>query len=240
MESVFHYVAPESSCGYLPAQTWQLEYEIVASISPAEYQQRLVQGWRRFGCALFRPRCPACNACRSLRVDVARFRPNRSMCRVRKANSREVRCVIREPRVSPDQLDLYDRYHAFQSEAKHWPEHPAQDSENYAHSFVQNPLPTEEWCYFLGKRLVGVGYVDVVPAGLSAIYFFYDPAFRDRSLGTWNVMCLIERAAAMRLPYLYLGYYVAGCQSMVYKSRFVPNEILGPDGIWRLYGEPGA
>ena len=70
---------------------------------------------------------------------------------------------------------------------KGWPDHGPKDPADYADSFVDNPFPTEEWCYYLGDRLVGVGYVDVLPDGLSAIYFFYDPDERDRSLGTFNV-----------------------------------------------------
>src|SRR5436309_15780752 len=123
MESVFHYVAPASACGYLPEQRWRLEYEIIRSLTAAEYQERLVRGWRRFGCALFRPRCRSCTACQSLRVEVARFRPDRSMRRCRKLNEGVIRRVIRQPRVTPAQLDLYDRYHGFQADAKGWPEH---------------------------------------------------------------------------------------------------------------------
>src|SRR5947207_3268717 len=99
MDSVFHYVAPASPCGYLPEQRWRLEYEIVRSLTPGEYQERLLAGWRRFGGALFRPRCRSCSACQSLRVDVAHFRPDRSMRRVRKLNEGVVRRVIRAPRV---------------------------------------------------------------------------------------------------------------------------------------------
>jgi arginine-tRNA-protein transferase len=97
---------------------------------------------------------------------------------------------------------------------------------------VENPFPTYEWCYFIKDRLVGVGYVDDVPGGLSAIYFFYDPDERSRSLGTWNVLSLIEQASRRGIPHLYLGYYVAGCQSMEYKVRFAPSEVLGLDGRW--------
>src|SRR5207248_4498768 len=122
---------------------------------------------------------------------------------------------------------------------------------SYIDSFVHNPFPTEEWCYYLGDRLVGVGYVDhladtpgagcrapkaqpstLPEGGLSAIYFFYDPDERHRSLGTWNVLRLIEHARQRRIPYVYLGYYVAGCPSMIYKSRFGPNQVLGKDGQW--------
>ena len=50
-----------------------LRYEVVGALTPAEYADRLLAGWRRFGHSLFRPDCPACTACRSLRVDVARL-----------------------------------------------------------------------------------------------------------------------------------------------------------------------
>jgi arginine-tRNA-protein transferase len=98
---------------------------------------------------------------------------------------------------------------------------------------VTNPFPTEEWCFFVGRQLVGVGYVDALPGGLSAIYFFYDPELRRRSLGTFNVLCLIRECQERQLPHLYLGYYVAGCESLCYKANFTPNQVLGPDGVWR-------
>ncbi len=97
---------------------------------------------------------------------------------------------------------------------------------------MDNPFPTEEWSYFVGDRLIGVGYVDVLPGGLSAIYFFYDPDEKKRSLGTWNVLSLIDEARRRGLPHAYLGYYVAGCGSMAYKAAFRPHQLLGPDGRW--------
>jgi arginine-tRNA-protein transferase len=232
MESLFNYVAPPSQCGYLPEQRWSLEYEVVGRLSSAEYLDRLRQGWRRFGTMLFRPRCQACSACQSLRVLVEQFRPNRSQRRARKANAGEVKLVIGPPAVSRAKLALYDRYHAFQATAKNWPLHPARDAASYTQSFVRNPFATEEWCYYVAGRLAGVGYVDSLAEGLSAIYFFYDPDQRARSPGTWNVLQLIEETAARGLPYLYLGYFVAGCASLAYKARFVPNQVLGPDGRW--------
>jgi arginine-tRNA-protein transferase len=233
MESLFTYLAPPSPCGYLPEETWQLEYEIVAALSPAEYVRRMQQGWRRFGDMLFRPRCPACAACQSLRVLVDRFRPNRSQRRAHRANEEEVRFRIGSPSVSQAKLRLYDRYHAFQHEVKAWPQHPAKDAESYLNSFVRNPFATQEWCYYLDDRLVGVGYVDDLPGGLSAIYFFYDPDERQRSLGTWNVLNIIEHARQRRIPYVYLGYYVENCPSLAYKGQFLPNQLRGADGIWR-------
>lgn len=232
MESLYRYLAPAGPCGYLPDQLWRLEYEHVAALTPAEYMQRMLQGWRRFGTVLFRPRCRVCTACRSLRVVVERFRPDRSQRRARQANEGVVEVRIGVPAVTPAKLLLYDRYHAFQAESKGWPAHTARDARGYANSFVENPFPTQEWCYYLEGRLVAVGYVDDLPGGLSAIYYFYDPAERQRSLGTWNVLNLLAHAAGRRIPHVYLGYYVAACPSMTYKSRFVPNQLLGPDGRW--------
>jgi arginine-tRNA-protein transferase len=195
--------------------------------------ERLLQGWRRFGHMLFRPRCRDCTACRSLRVLVDRFRPDRSQRRVRKTNEGEVQLRVGSPSVTTAKLNLYDRFHAFQAEAKGWPLHPAKDANGYQGSFVEHPFPTQEWCYYRGERLIAVGYVDDLPGGLSAIYFFYDPAERQRSLGTWNVLNLIAAAADRNLPHVYLGYYVGGCRSMEYKARFAPNQLLGIDGRWR-------
>jgi arginine-tRNA-protein transferase len=252
MESLFRYVASPSRCGYLPDQLWSLEYEYVGALTSAEYLQRMLEGWRRFGCMLFRPACRSCTACQSLRVPVERFRPDRGQRRCRRANEGVVELRVGKPAVTRAKLALYDRYHAHQAEAKGWPQHPAKDTAGYIDSFVHNPFPVEEWCYYLGDRLVGVGYVDHLPGtpgaerrgakgprpplpegGLSAIYFFYDPDERDRSLGTWNVLRLIEEAGRRRLPYVYLGYYVAGCPSMSYKTRFTPNQVRGNDGGWR-------
>jgi arginine-tRNA-protein transferase len=232
METLVHYLAPPSPCGYLPEQTWRLEYEHVAAITPAEYLARMNLGWRRFGSMLFRPRCRSCGACQSLRVVVDRFRPDRSQRRVRKANQGELKLRIDSPSVTRAKLDLYDRYHAYQAEAKGWPSRPAKDAREYAGAFIENPFPTQEWCYYRGSRLVGVGYVDDLPGALSAIYFFYDPDERGRSLGTWNVLRALEQAALRKIPYLYLGYYIADCPSMTYKCRFAPNQLLGSDGHW--------
>jgi arginine-tRNA-protein transferase len=194
--------------------------------------------------------CAACNACRSIRVPVASFRPDRSQRRCRQANAGRLRLEIGPPAATAAVLELYDRYHAFQTNRKDWPEQPTGQVENYADSFVRQPFSVEEWRYYLGSRLVGVGYVDALPGpepgrlplalqngeplagGLSAIYFFYDPEQRPFSPGIWNVLSLIEEAARRGLPHVYLGYFVEGCSDMAYKARFRPNELRRDDGVW--------
>ena len=235
MQTLFTFVSPPTACGYLPDREWQLRYEVAGNITPAEYAARMRSGWRRFGYSLFKPECRTCTECRSIRVDVRTFRPSQSQKRTRKLNEGAVRVVVGTPSVSKEKLALYDRYHRFQSGWKGWPEHNPETAADYLESFVENPFPTQEWCYYLGDRLVGVGYVDALPVGLSAIYFYYDPDERGRSLGTWNVLSILAAAAEQRLPHVYLGFYVAGCQSLAYKAKFRPNETLQSDGTWKPF-----
>ncbi len=142
---------------------------------PAEYLQRMLDGWRHFGGMLFRPRCPACTQCRALRVDVNRFEPNRSQRRAWERNRSEVAVFIGRPTVTQAKLKLYDRYHEFQTHAKGWPEHPPKDADSYADSFVHNPPFTEEWTYFLGRPAGRrAGYVDRLPMPYRR-FTFYDP-----------------------------------------------------------------
>ena len=231
MLPLYQLTTPPAPCGYRPDEVWTLQYLFVAQASAGEYQDYLTRGWRRFGRAFFHPVCKACQKCLSLRVPVATFRPDRSQRRARKANA-DVELVIGEPEVTEEKLRLYDRFHEHQADEKGWPVHGPKDPQDYAESFVENPFPAEEWCYYSAGRLIGVGYVDVLPNALSAIYFYYDPDERCRSLGTYNVLRVIDAAAARRLPHVYLGYYVDGCRSLEYKARFRPNEVLGPDGKW--------
>ncbi|MBX9625359.1 MAG: arginyltransferase [Gemmataceae bacterium] len=231
MTPLYTFDSPPGRCSYLPGRAASFRNEVVRTLTPAEYQERLLAGWRRFGHLLFRPVCPSCRACQSLRVPVATFRPDRSQRRAAVANA-DLTLSIGEPAVTDEKLDLYDKFHAAQAERVGWDDHGPKDPAEYAESFTVNPLPVEEWQYRLGGRLVGVGYVDVVPAGLSAVYFFHDPDEHKRSLGTFNVLSVIRAAADRGLPHVYLGYYVDGYRSLAYKARFRPHELLAGDGLW--------
>ena len=134
-------------------------------------------------------------------------------------------------------LELFKAFHEHGHQMKGWPA-PGNDIDGEAESrlelFLRNPFRTEEWTYWIGDRLVGVGYVDALAEGLSAIYFFHDPREHRRSLGTFNILKVIEAAGRRDLPQVYLGYYVEGCRSLEYKARFRPNEILS-DGRWQAF-----
>lgn len=232
MDINFRFTAPEHSCSYLPVESARMEYLVVRQCSSREYGESMISGWRRFGHTLFHPTCPHCNQCRSLRVPAATFLPNRSQQRAIRANA-DVILKIGVPKVDRARIDLHEKYHEFQSEHVGWNFRGREDVEQYRDSFVNNPFDTLEFTYWLGTRLLGVGYVDDLPVGMSAIYFFYDPEVRDRSLGKFNVLKILEECQRRQKPHVYLGYFVEGCRSLQYKATFGPNESFDPaTGSW--------
>ena len=172
MESALIFLSIASPCEYLPDRIWQLRSELVPHLRPADYMQRLQQGWRRFGYEMFRPECPSCRMCQSLRVPVATFRPNPTQRRAWKRNQGEVTVRVGAPSLSRDRLDLWARFHRHGHETKGWPASAGDDPG----MMLENPFRTEEWTYYVGNRLIAVAYVDALPEALSAIYCYYDPA----------------------------------------------------------------
>jgi arginine-tRNA-protein transferase len=83
-------------------------------------------------------------------------------------------------------------------------------------------------------ELMAVALTDVLSDGLSMVYSFFDPEQAHRSLGTFMILDHIERARAMGLPYVYLGYWVRGSRKMDYKGRYLPQERLMPAGWTRV------
>ena len=83
-------------------------------------------------------------------------------------------------------------------------------------------------------ELIGCAVVDVLPDALSAIYTYFHPDYSTRSLGTLAVLFQIELAQKLNMTYLYLGYWVAGCQKMEYKTNYKPLELL-QENTWRLH-----
>lgn len=226
LRTIVHH-APQ--CSYLPDRSSSLDARIALEVTPTQLGQMLSRGWRRFGPTYFRPRCASCRECVGIRVRVADWAPSRSQRRVLKQN-RDVELVVSEPRVTRERLDLYAKWHSFRERERGW-DPSTLDAESYEIEFAFPHPAAREFTYWIPdergrKRLVAVGIVDEVPDALSAVYCYYDPTLADRSLGVLNVVSQLELARRSGLSFVYLGYRVAECPSMTYKSRFEPHELL--------------
>jgi arginine-tRNA-protein transferase len=221
----------EEKCYYLPDRPARLRYEMVLSLSPDEYEERMNRGWRKFGLLVFQPDCGTCQECRPIRILVEQFSPNRSQRRALKQNS-DLTVRFARPTVTKSRLQLYNRYHAWQETRKGWPP-TEKDAEDYRFSFLQNPLPAVEVSVWEGEILRAVALTELTPNTVSGIYHYHDPDCADRSLGKFVMLQTIALAHHLNKPYAYFGYYVHECNSLNYKSEFRPCEILGVDGVWR-------
>lgn len=237
-------VEPPRRCPYLPGQRAALEVRLVTSITEGEYAELLARGYRRFGYHFFRPACPACRQCRSLRVRADEFVPGASERRVLKKNQ-SVRAELGRPDVTADRVELFNRYHRFMHEQRGWPLEPA-TLRSYAESFLADFDFAREWRYFEQDRLVGVALMDETREAISLVYCYYDPAWRPRSPGTYSILRQLSYARQKGLRHAYLGYWIEACPSMRYKARFRPHEILldyprdGEPALWQPTAPAGG
>ncbi|KAI3641119.1 hypothetical protein MIR68_000849 [Amoeboaphelidium protococcarum] len=82
-------------------------------------------------------------------------------------------------------------------------------------------------------ELIAVSVVDILPTGLSSVYFFYDVLMKKYSLGVLSGLLeifLLQQEAVIeaQFKYYYLGFYIHNCSKMNYKAQFQPCELLCP------------
>ncbi|WP_026375174.1 arginyltransferase [Aestuariibacter salexigens] len=213
------------SCSYLPAQTEQLlVYADEGTLDPVQYEALISCGFRRSGDQVYRPHCPACRACQSIRVPVTEFTPSRSQKRILRRNH-DLSCKIsRHEREAHYQL--YERY--INTRHKTGSMYPA--SVQQFHSFIRcawiAPLFIEA---YLNDELVAVAVTDELPNALSALYTFFAPDMEERSLGTFMILQQIEKSLQLDKAFLYLGYQVDDCSKMNYKRNFYPHQRFYAD-----------
>jgi arginine-tRNA-protein transferase len=234
------FVEPPHACPYLDDREAQLEIKVQVDVSPAELDTMIARGWRRFGPVYFRPACVGCGECVTLRIRTDLFAPTKSQRRAAR-NAAHLRRVVQPPKIDDERLALYRRWHEEREGTRGWEPSPI-DAQRYGFDFAfPHPSVREVvWIEPESARIVGVGICDETPSAISAVYFYWDPAGAPPSLGVAHVVALVADAKARGLPYVYLGYRVQGCPSLVYKGRYRPHELLegrpaeGDEPRWTL------
>ena len=189
-------------------------------LPPALLEEFLAAGYRRNGNTIYGMRCPDCTACVPIRLETETFRPSRNMRRVRERNQ-DLDLGVGPLEVTPEKLQLLDRFLN-----SRYPGRASTARDYYSGFFLNSLAPTMEISFRLSGQLVGVSIVDLAERSLSAVYFYFDPAFEKRSLGTFNILYLTELAIREHCDYLYLGYWIEAVAAMAYKGRFRPHSLL--------------
>jgi arginine-tRNA-protein transferase len=219
-------------CVYRPGQAARLPLRLpMQPLDAPALARRLADGDRRQGLLLYRPACPTCRACEPVRIDVHRFRPDKTQRRVFRRGEATIETEIGWPRLTAERLALYNRHKAERGLIVL--DEPL-DAAGYEEFLVDTCTDTIELTYRVGGRLIGVAITDRAAEALSAVYCYFDPAFSRLSPGVYSILKQVALCREWGLRHLYLGLYVADCQALAYKARYLPQARL-IDGEWRPF-----
>jgi arginyl-tRNA--protein-N-Asp/Glu arginylyltransferase len=229
-------------CPYVPGRAERkLIVELAGPAAPEFYDELSRAGFRRSHRFSYRPACQSCAACVPVRIAVSRFADTRSTRRVRNLNAGiragapdggtgdAVAGRLLAPRATVEQFELFALY----QRSRHCDSEMAAMSYADYRGMVEDSAVRTAIVEFRASTgaLVAVSLIDRLDDGISAVYSFYDPTHRRRSLGTWCILWLIEECRGAGLDYVYLGYWIAESPKMAYKARFPALERLAR-GRW--------
>lgn len=219
-------------CPYLPGKTeQQLFTELNTQDAAGRYELLSQGGFRRSHHIAYRPACNDCEACVPVRIVVPEFRLNKTWRRTLRNN---IDLTLHESGPYPTD-EQYDLFHRYMHSRHHDGEMVRMRQNEYFEMVVSSPVHTTIFEYRddAGK-LVAACLTDHLRDGYSAVYSFFEPELTKRSLGSYMILSLIQRAKLKGLPYVYLGFWIEGSQKMLYKKRFKPMEGFRNDGWYPM------
>jgi arginyl-tRNA--protein-N-Asp/Glu arginylyltransferase len=227
-------VAP---CPYLSGMTERKVFANLPFSNGAHVNDELTHaGFRRSQNIAYRPACEGCDACVSVRLPAEDVRLSRTQNKIIGRNADLSRDLV-EAEATQEQFALLKRYLSRRHPGggmtdMTWLDYIAmvEDTAVRTH-LIEYRLPSQDGG---PGDLVAVTLTDLLSDGLSMVYSFFDPDLERRSLGVFAILDHVRQARAVRLPYVYLGYWVEGSPKMDYKAQFRPMEALRPLGWTRL------
>ena len=230
------YITAPYVCGYLSGMAARSQVVVPYQLIDANVYSELVKmGFRRSGMFVYKPACDACDACISIRVRVDAFQPSRSQKKTAKRLAYLEASVV-DLRDADEYYALYQEYQKKRHPGGGMDEDKREQYQEFLGcSYVETKVAEYREAAD-GHALRMISVMDILHDGISAVYTYYDPNNERCSYGTYGILWQIAYAKKLGLPYVYLGYWINGCEKMSYKSNFRPFEILTAQG-WQAYSE---
>ncbi|MBU0483069.1 MAG: arginyltransferase [Proteobacteria bacterium] len=188
--------------------------------------QMLFSGYRRNGNVIYAMCCMGCTECVPIRLHTAEFRPNRNQRRVARRNI-DLAVEVAPLEMNKENLALLDKFLKVR-----YPGRSSSAVDYYAGFFLNNFQNSLEIRFRSPEgELLGVSIIDLGRQWLNAVYFYFDPDAAKRSLGTYNILYLVDFCRQQNIDILYLGYWIKDVPAMKYKEAFRPHELL-VGGSW--------
>ncbi|PKG77303.1 arginyltransferase [Shewanella sp. Actino-trap-3] len=215
-------------CNYIEGNKEQLLVIQEPQVDAALFEQLLAMGFRRNGNAIYKPRCPNCQACQSIRLNVNDFVLSKRQKRTLK-NNRDLHWKVSHTS-RPEHYILYQRY--INERHSDGPMFPASQSQ-YDDFLLSDWLPPMYIEVFYHEKLIAVAVTDDMAQSYSAIYSYFDPDYAERSLGSLMILIQCQLAKSLGKRFLYLGYQIDQNRKMSYKRQYRPYQILTALG-WQV------
>jgi arginine-tRNA-protein transferase len=211
----------------------------LAHLSAEELDRYLARGWYRIG--------PTMMTCRFVhfdgelrtavwtRLDLADYRPRKSMRRTLNKVRRHLQVEVGEVQLDDEHEAVYQRYRTI----------ARGERSATLHDFLYGDRDPELDVFDTREvrfrhpdgRLAGFSWFDVGADAIQSLLGVYDPDVGHLSVGFASMLEEIGWAQEHDRRWFYPGYVLPGAPAMDYKLRVGDMQFLRDDGVWRPYHE---
>ncbi len=211
-------------------QTFINEEFTATTVSPADLDEYLANGWRHFGTYFFRYNLGIFNdeirRVVPLRIRLSEFSLSKSQARILRKNT-DLRIEIRPIKITAKVEDLFERHKL------RFKQHPPDSLYTFLSTEPsKTPCESLELGVYDQDRLVAASFFDAGRSALSGVYAVFDPDESHRSLGIFTMLKEIEFAIESGKQFYYQGYCYGGESFYDYKKRFRGTEAFDWNGNW--------
>ena len=224
LQTLQFYATAPYPCSYLPGRQARSQVATPSHLIHNDtYSDLVTKGFRRSGMFTYRPYCDGCQRLRAAARAGRRLQAGRSQRRAW-AQHATLQARVLKLCFVPEHYQLYLRYqtgrHARRRHGprQHRPVHPVPAAKPRQLAAGRIPRAAARW-HAGALRMVSI--LDVLNDGISAVYTFYEPEVAA-SYGTYSVLWQIDQARRLKLPHVYLGYWIQESPKMNYKAALSP------------------